>query len=258
MVRQMGPLYFRVMTTTTDTRPCPARWFATTHWSMVLAARQGEDTQATIALETLCRTYWYPLYAFIRHQGSSPEDAEDLTQAFFARFLEKEYLKDVSPSKGKFRSFLLAALRHFLSNERDRQRTLKRGGAVQHIPLTRDSAEARYRLEPAQEATPERIYEQSWVAVLLDRVLERLRREYEAAGKGALFSTVHVYLEGDRGQAPYAEVGRKLGLGESAVKMSVLRLRRRFGELLRQEIAQTVASAAEVDEEIRALFAAVG
>jgi RNA polymerase sigma-70 factor (ECF subfamily) len=224
---------------------------------VVLAARKGADTQARVALETLCRAYWYPLYAFVRRQGYAPEDAEDLTQAFFARFLEKAYLDDVDPSKGRFRSFLLAALRHFLHNEWDKQRTLKRGGAVQVVPLDSETAEGYYQIEPAHGLTPERLYEKSWATVLLARTLERLRQEYQVAGKGALFERIQVYLEGDRRQAPYGEVCRELAMGESALKMSVLRLRRRYGELLRQEITHVVADPAEVEDEIRALFAAV-
>jgi len=231
--------------------------FPLTHWSVVLAARGGDDTRATTALETLCRAYWYPLYAFVRRQGYGPEDAQDLTQGFFARFLEKHYLDEVDPGKGRFRSFLLAALRHFVSNERNKQRTLKRGGASQVLSLDRDFAEHRYRFEPAHGVTPEKLYQQAWASVLLERVLNGLRKEYEAADKGLLFDAIQVYLEGERGQAPYSEVGRQLGLGESALKMSVLRLRRRYAELLRLEIAHTVADPAEVEEEIRALFAAV-
>jgi RNA polymerase sigma-70 factor (ECF subfamily) len=225
---------------------------------MVLAAREGADTQARAALESLCRTYWYPLYTFVRRQGHTPEDAEDLTQAFFARFLEKRYLNDVDRHKGRFRSFLFAALRHFLSNEWDRQRTLKRGGTNRVVPLDRESAEGRYQVEPSHGVTPEKLYVRSWAGSLVAHVLERLRKEYHATGKGALFDAIQVYLEGDRGRAPYADVCRRLGLGEGAVKMSVLRLRRRYGELLRQEIAHTVADPADVDEEIRALFAAMG
>ncbi len=232
--------------------------FIATHWSVVLAASQLHSPQATAALETLCRTYWYPVYSFIRRQGLEPEDAEDLTQAFFARLLQKDFLAAVDRSKGRFRSFLLAAIRHFLSNEWDKRKTLKRGGGVQIISLDREWAERRHCIEPQDNLTPDRLYDQNWLSVLLERVLTRLRNEYEAAGKAVLFEVLQAYLEGDRGQVPYAHVCRTLGMGESAVKMAVLRLRRRCGQLLRLEIAQTLSDPAEVEEEIGALFSVAG
>ena len=217
----------------------------------------SDSSSAQAALADLCRNYWYPIYAFIRRSGKSPEDAEDLTQGFWERFLEKHYLDDVDRGKGRFRSFLLASVCHFLSNERDKQQRLKRGGAFQFVPLAGEATEQRYRCEPSHDVTPENLFDRSWAAALLEHTLDRLRREYRAAGKGALFGALQVYLDGEKGRVPYAQICRDLAMGESAVKMSVLRLRRRFGELLREEIASTVADPAEVETEIRALFSAL-
>lgn len=229
--------------------------FLTTHWSVVLAAADTSSPQAPQALATLCQAYWYPLYAFVRRQGHSPHDAQDLTQAFFARLLEKGYLKDVDRQRGRFRSFLLASLKHFLANQWDRARALKRGGGQQVISLDERDAESRYALEPKDEQSADRLYERRWALLLLERVLGRLKQEFVSAGKAGLFEALKGVLSAGSGALPYAEVAARLGTSEAAVKVAVHRLRRRYRELLRAEIAQTVASPAEVEDEIRYLFA---
>lgn len=231
--------------------------FQTTHWSVVLAAGQDGDTQTIPALERLCQTYWFPIYAYLRRQNHDRHNAQDLTQAFFAHLLDKGRLQGVNPAKGKFRSFLIASLKNFLTNEWVKRQTLKRGGQFTFIPLDVENGEARYHLEPFHELTPDKAFERTWALATLDAVRRRLQDEYTADGKAELFGTLQPYLSGDKGATPYAEAANQLGLTESAVKMAVLRLRRRFGESLRQEIAQTVADPNEIDEEIRCLFAAV-
>ena len=226
---------------------------ATTHWSVVLAATQGESPAAAAALEELCRGYWYPLYAFVRRQGHRSEDAEDLLQGFFARFLEKDYLHQVDRSKGRFRSFLLAALRHFLANEWDKASARKRGGQVRFVPLGGD-AENRYGEEPASESTPETLYEQRWACVLLERVMQRLEQDSLEQGNAHLFEALKPFLVGDDRSETYAQLALKLGTSEAALKMKVQRLRQRYQRLLRDEIAQTVAGPNEVEDEIRHLF----
>ena len=232
--------------------------FTTTHWSLVLAAAGTEDAHGREALAKLCQVYWYPLYAFVRRQGHGPHDARDLTQEFFMRLLEKGYLGDVDRSKGKFRSFLLAALKHFLSKEWARAKTLKRGGGHTLVPLDTLSAEDRYRREPEDNATPERLFERRWALTLLDQVLTRLSEEYETTGKRAMFEQLQGCLTGDSDLLPYAELAARLGMTEGAVKVVVHRLRQRYRRVLREEIAQTVARPAEIDDEIRQLFSALG
>lgn len=235
--------------------PRPA--FVTTQWSVVLAAGRSDTTQAHVALEKLCVTYWKPIYAFVRRQGHSPHDAQDLTQAFFARLLEKKWLGDADPGRGRFRSFLLAALKHFLANEWDKARAQKRGGGKLILPLNFKSAETSIELDPADQLTAEKIYERRWALTLLDVVLARLRDEYVSDGKEKLFEQLKATLTGTSRTTPYAALGEQLGLSEGAVKVTVHRLRLRYRELLRAEIAETVASPAEVEDEIRNLFAAL-
>jgi len=225
---------------------------------VVLAAGQKDSRQAIEALETLCGNYWYPVYSFIRRQGRAPEDAEDLTQEFFARLLKRNDLQSVDPAKGRFRSFLLACLKHFLCNEWDKSQRIKRGSAFQHISFDFEYAGDRYHLEPAHEISPDRLFERSWAEILLQNVLNKLRREYTAAGKGRLFEAILPYLEGEREDLPYTETAHHLGMGLSAVKMAVLRLRRRHLELLRRGIGDTVRDPAEIDEEIRHLLGVIG
>jgi len=239
-----------------SSRP-PAEYFATTHWTVVLHARQPDSPQAHEALERLCQAYWYPLYAFVRRQGHDAHDAQDLTQEFFARLLEKNYLQDVDRAKGRFRSFLLASLKHFLANEWDRRKALKRGGNRTHLPIDSQSAETRYGLEPAHDQSPEKLFERRWALTLLDQVLQRLREEFAAEGKVEQFDHLKVTLTTDRHSVPYAELGARLQLSEGAVKVAVHRLRQRYREVLRAEIAQTVARPEDVEGEIRHLFAAL-
>lgn len=232
-------------------------WFATTYWSVVLAAAGESSPEAASALEKLCQSYWYPLYAFVRRSGHDEETARDLTQGFFARFLEKNYLKDVDRSKGRFRSFLLASLRHFLANEWDRQQAARRGGGCQIVPLDEEWIEGCERQDAALPLTPEKLYERRWALALLDTVRQKLEKEFVAAGKKELFEELQIYLFGEKGLAPYAAVAGRLNLSVDAIKKAVERLRRRYGELLREEIAQTVTHQAEIDDEIRWLRAAL-
>ena len=232
--------------------------FTTTHWSVVLASAQRDSPQAAVALEQLCRTYWYPLYAFVRRQGHSPHDAEDLLQGFFARFLEKNYLNDVDRSKGRFRSFLLAALKHFLAGEWDKAHAAKRGGQAQFLSLDSESAEGRYGEEPVSDLTPEKLYEQRWACVLLEQVMQRLEQDAGEAGKGHFFEALKPFLVGGSYAVSYAELAVRFGASEAALKMKVQRMRHRYQRLLREEIAHTVATPAEVEDEIRYLFRVLG
>jgi len=233
--------------------PAASAQFTTTHWSVVLTAGNHDAPQAAQALEQLCRTYWYPLYAYVRRRGRDPEDAMDLTQAFFERFLEKNYLDQVDRRKGRFRSFLLAALNHFLADEWDRSRRQKRGGPHQTFSLDSSAAEERYRIEPADHQSPEAIYERRWALTLLEQVLQQLETDFRAAGKGAEFEALQVFLVGDKGEVSYASAAARLGLSDNAVGVAIHRMRRRYGELFLQAIAHTVADPADVDEEIKHL-----
>jgi RNA polymerase sigma-70 factor (ECF subfamily) len=208
-------------------------------------------------LATLCQIYWYPLYAYARRHSTSAHDAQDLTQAFFAELLEKAYLQDADPERGKFRSFLLTAFKHFLSKERARANAQKRGGGRAVLSLDFQVGESRYHLEPVDHATPDKLYERGWALAILDQTLARLRQELANAGKEKLFECLKGALAGEGVQESYAQIADLLGLSESAIKVAVHRLRRRYQELLRAEIAQTVASPEEVDDELRDLFAAV-
>lgn len=232
--------------------------FPTTHWSVVLAAARSQNTGARLALEKLCASYWFPLYAFVRRQGQAPHDAQDLTQEFFARLLESHALGTVDPAKGRFRSFLLATLKHFLANRRDHDRAQKRGGGQPLLSFDADTAETRYCQEPADHASPDKVYEKQWALTLLNLVMARLRAEHDAAGKLAHFKQFKGCLLGDRSLAPYAEIAAKEGLSESAVKMAVSRLRQRYRELIRDEIARTVGHPSEIEDEIRHLLSALG
>ena len=251
--------------TSTGTESSPARTveppqaavFALTHWSVVLAAGSSDSVQARDALEKLCRTYWSPIYAFIRRQGHTPHDAQDLTQEFFARLLERRDFAAADPSKGRFRSFLLASLKHFLANEWDKARAQKRGGGKSLIPIDAANAESSCGFEPADNSTAENIFERRWALTLLDQVLRRLRDEYVRDGKQRVFEQLKGTLTEESRSVRYAQIAASLGTSEGAVKVAVHRLRQRYRELLRAEIAQTVASADEVEDEIRNLFAAL-
>jgi RNA polymerase sigma-70 factor (ECF subfamily) len=229
--------------------------FATTHWSVVLAAGDSSRPGAQEALEQLCRSYWYPLYAYIRRRGYGPEDAQDLTQSFFAHLLGRNALQRVAKEKGKFRSFLLASFNYFLADERDRAQAQKRGGGCEVISLDAQEAEQRYRLELADERSPDKIFEHRWALTLLDQVLTRLRREFSDAGKSELFEQAQPFLvEGARTKT-YAEAARQCGMSTEALKKAVVRMRRQYGWVFREEITRTVGSAAEVEEELRHLCA---
>lgn len=232
--------------------PTGAVRFETTHWSVVLKAGQGAEE----ALLKLCRSYWLPLYAYTRRRGHAFHEAQDLTQAFFAHLLENRGFAGVAPSKGRFRSFLLISLKHFLDNEWHKTHTLKRGG--QHVFISWDElqAEDREALEPCDHLTPERIFNRRWALMLLERVMNQLRNECIAAQKGEMFEKLRDYLTGDAGK-PYREIAGELGMSEGAVKVTVHRLRRRFGELVRGQVERTVADPDEIDDEIRELFAAL-
>jgi RNA polymerase sigma factor (sigma-70 family) len=232
--------------------------FVTTRWSVVLSAGHGDTTDGSAALENLCRTYWYPLYAYVRRRGHSPEDAQDLTQEFFARLLKGNWVERADPHKGKFRSFLLSVMNHFLADEWDKARALKRGGGMTPLPLEFNTAEARYSHESADNATPEHIYERRWALALLEEVLRRLRSEYEQDGRTELFAELNPCLVGERTSQAYAELAEKLGVSEGTVKSAVYRLRQRYRQLLREEIAHTVVELGEVDEELQHLFIVLG
>ena len=236
----------------------PRDFFATTHWSVVQLAARHDTVRAQQALSKLCETYWYPLYAFVRRQGHSPENAQDLTQEFFARLLSQDFLAGVNPGKGKFRSFLLASLKHFLANEWDRVRAAKRGGGKTVLSLDATQADQRYRVEPVDELSADRIYDRRWAMTLLDRVVQQLQSEYDRDGKGTLFEQLKIVLTMGKGAVRYGAVASTLGMSEGAVKVAAHRMRQRYREILRSEIAQTVSSPAEVDEELRNLFAALG
>jgi RNA polymerase sigma-70 factor (ECF subfamily) len=229
--------------------------FTTTHWSVVLAAGQTNTPLAAAALAELCRSYWYPLYAFVRRKGHSPHDAEDLTQAFFARLLEENYIADADRERGRFRTYLLAALTHFLADEWDKARRLKRGGGREMISFDAASAEERYRLEPVDQLDAAKLYERRWVTTLFDKVLARLEEEFRDSGKGELFDGLKSCLLAEDSGTSYAHLGARLGLKEDAVKQAVHRMRRRYRELFREEIAQTVAGPGEVEDELKHLFA---
>jgi RNA polymerase sigma-70 factor (ECF subfamily) len=232
--------------------------FVTTQWSVVLQAARQDTTSALPALERLCRTYWYPLYAYARRRGSSPPDAQDLTQAFFARLLERHWLERADRERGRFRTFLLTAMSRFLSDEWDKHRSQKRGDGAVHLSLEFETAESRYSHEPADGSTPEKCFERQWALTLLDTVLQRLRQEYEQEGNHDLFLALHPTLIGARTAQPYADLARALQMTEGAVKVAVHRLRKRYRELLRAEIADTLSQDEDVDEELGHLFAVLG
>jgi DNA-directed RNA polymerase specialized sigma24 family protein len=240
----------------TPPQGAPGEYFATTHWTVVQAAGRGGTPEAGRALEELCRTYWYPLYVYVRRQGYGKEDAEDLTQGFFARFLERNYLEGLSNEKGRFRAFLLASLKHYLANERDRAGRQKRGGGVSALSLNWQDAEARYLVEPADNLSPDKLYDRAWAIMVLERVITRLQKESVAEGKSGLFEALKPFLMAGKSTSSSAEAAGRLGLTEGAARVAVHRLRRRYRNLLRQEIAHTLSDPAQVEEELRALFEA--
>lgn len=249
------------MTTAPEAEPRLARdnsVLETTHWTVVLEAARRDSATGQAALAELCRAYWYPVYAFIRRSGRSPEDAEDLTQGFFERLVEKNWLQSVTREGGKFRSVLLKAVKHFLLNAHDHAQTLKRGGGRALISLDAEDPETRYRFEPVEQVTPDVLFEQRLALQTLEKVMERLRREYEKAEKVGLFDELKVFLSGGTRPESHEIIAARHGVSVSAVGVAVHRLRRRYGELLRQEVARTVGSPQEVDEELRHLLTVLG
>ena len=222
---------------------------------MLAAGGQGSPS-ADVALEELCRTYWYPLYAYVRHRGHSPADAEDLTQAFFARFLEKNYLASLDSNRGRFRAFLLASLKHFLANEWDRSQRQKRGGGATLLSLDYQGADTRYQIDPPDNLSPDKLFDRAWATTLLERVIDRLREENAAEGRAGQFEHLKSFLMVGSNDIPYAEVATALAMSEGNVRVAVHRLRKRYRELLKQEIVQTLADPAQAEEEMRALMSA--
>ncbi|MCC6354122.1 MAG: sigma-70 family RNA polymerase sigma factor [Verrucomicrobiae bacterium] len=232
--------------------------FVTTRWSVVARAG-GDDSRASdVALAELCGAYWYPLYAYARRRGHAPEEAQDLTQAFFARLLEKNYVADARQEKGKFRAFLLVAMKRFMADEWGRQHAQKRGGFRAIVSIDQGSAESRLAAEMSHDQSPDLLFDRQWALTLLERVRSRLRDEYVASGRAALFEHLEGWLAREEEASPHAEIAARLGLTVPAVKMAVRRLRGRYRELLREEIGQTVAAPEDIDGEIRHLFSIFG
>jgi RNA polymerase sigma factor (sigma-70 family) len=243
---------------TTPPAVTPHDTFATTHWTAVIAAGRRSTPQSEKALAELCGNYWYPLYAYVRRRGHSREDAEDLTQSFFARFLERNYLGGLRSEKGRFRAFLLASLKNFLANEWRKSRRQKRGGPIPLLSLDWQDADSRYQIDPADNVSPDRIYDREWALALLERVITRLRDECAAADKAQLFDQLKPFLTADKSAVPYPQVAANLRMAEGAVRVSVHRLRRRYRELLRDEISQTLSDPAQLADEMQALLSAFG
>ena len=235
--------------------PATRQVFATTHWSVVLTAGRHDTARGHEALARLCQSYWYPLYAHARRRGLSPHDAQDLTQEFFAQLLERQSFAAADPSRGRFRSFLLTAMNHFLVTEWKKARAQKRGGGEALLSLDLAAAEQRFDLEPSGGEAPDHAFDKRWALTLLEEVLNLLEKEYRREGKAALFAALKQTLTGATESQPYAQLAAGLGLSESAVKVAVHRLRKRYRELIRAEIAHTVASADQVNDEMRHLLA---
>jgi RNA polymerase sigma-70 factor (ECF subfamily) len=236
--------------------PAPAI-FATTHWSVVVAAGDGSSPESQGALASLCQTYWRPLYAYVRRRGYDLHDAQDLVQAFFEQAIEKNYVGAADRERGRFRTFLLASLEHFLAKQWRRGQRVKRGGGHQIVSLEELTAEESRRLEPAHELSAERLYDRRWALTVLERAMERLRREYDEPARRRVFDELAVLLSGDRPGLTYVELGGRLGLSEASVKVAVHRLRQRYGECVRAEVAETVSQPAQIEEELQQLFAAL-
>ena len=226
--------------------------FVTTRWSVVLRAGRSDTTRAQAALADLCQTYWYPLYAYARRRGCSPHDAEDATQGFFARLLKLHSLAGVQKEKGRFRAFLLASMKHYLADEHDHASAQKRDRALT-MSLDAQAAEERYRFEPADPVTPEQLFERRWALTLLETVMRRLCSEYKDSGRGTLFAALRFAITGDKSTVPYAELAKDLDMTGEAVRVAVHRLRRRYRQVLREEIAHTVAGESEIADELNAL-----
>jgi len=229
--------------------------FVTTHWSVVLAAKDGTESKAGEAMAYLCRTYWYPLYAYLRRKGCNEPDAQDLVQGFFAHLLSHHSIDHVAPERGKFRSFLLASLNHFMADQRDHAQARKRGGGREIVSIDETDAEGRYRAEPMDERSPDQLFERRWAMTVLQQVLTLLETEYSASGKAQLFGEIRPFLLGDKQNGTYAVAAARLGLSESAVKMATSRMRGRYRKLFRESIARTVADPIRIEDEMRHLIA---
>jgi len=237
----------------TSPEPRKRGHFPTTRWSLIVSCRQRPTANSHEALASLCNAYWYPLYVYVRRQGKSVEDAQDLTQGFFARLLEKHYIEDFNRERGSFRTFLVAAFRHYVTNERERERAQKRGGDQPPMTLDLQEAEQRYRLEPSHNLTPEKLYERRWALTLLERSMERLRAE---SADQSHFDRLRVFLTGEA-VISYRELSDQMGMSEGALKVAVHRLKRRYGDLVREEIGQTVTSPEQIKKELGYLLSAV-
>ncbi len=233
----------------------PQPLFLTTRWSIVLSARDRASSSSTLALESLCQAYWYPLYVFVRRQGHSAHDAQDLTQAFFARLLEKDYLRVVEREKGRFRTFLIVAVKRFLLNEWDKLRTEKRGGRFVHLSLDTELAESRYRDESSETLPADQVYERRWALTLLDQTMVRLRADYVKGGREREFDQLKASLTAERGEVAYRDIAATLQMTEGAVRVALHRLRKRFREIFREEISGTVSNVDDVDDEVRYVVA---
>jgi len=232
--------------------------FATTRWSVVLSAGRDSSPDSQRALGSLCETYWFPLYAYVRRRVPDVNEAQDLTQYFFVQLLEKDYIGSATPERGRFRAFLLTALKHFLSKEWAKAKAQKRGGGRTPISLDFESADSSLRIEPAAGVTPEQIYDRQWAIALLQQVMDRLADEFERAGKGSRFEELKAFLVGDHAGTTYSDVAERLNITEAAAKKAASRMRRRYRELLREEIAHTVSRPDEIEDELRNLFATLG
>ena len=235
----------------------PNAAFATTRWSIVVAAGHRSSPDSQRALESLCQAYWYPLYAYVRRRVTDVSEAQDLTQAFFAELLEKNYVESATPERGRFRAFLLTAFKHFLSRQWEKARAKKRGGGRAPISLDFDMADSRFSTELASGLTAEQIYEQQWALALLQQTLERLESDFVGVGKALQFQTLKGFMIGEHSGTTYAAAAARLNMTEAAAKMAASRMRRRYRQLMRDEIAQTVSGPDEVDDEIRKLFTAL-
>ena len=236
-----------------NTEKTSQAWFATTRWSVVLTAQDKQSSQCRQAMDGLCRTYWYPLYAFVRRQGCTADEAADFTQGFFARCLERDWLDSVDQNRGRFRNFLLASIKHYVSNERARQRAKKRGGGKHVFSLDMQTAETRYKIEPESTTTPEQLFERQWALTLLDTVLKDLQKQYQDEGKEEMFGALKPCLIGQTATLPYAELAQTFGCTEGAVRVMVHRLKKRYRDLLRRHIADTVAAPEDVEAEMQHL-----
>jgi RNA polymerase sigma-70 factor (ECF subfamily) len=240
-----------------DRKPAPAMDFTTTRWSLVLRVRQTQTPLAADALEQLCRTYWFPIYAYVRRRQNDPETAKDLTQEFFVHLLEQDLVARADPAKGRFRAFVITLLKHFLINQHERRLALKRGAGRTPLSLDAMEAEERYRHEPVQNQAPDTAFDHQWAEEILARALETLKRDYEAAGLGRRFDKLKPFLPRGHDPSSYAETAVQLGISEAATRKAIFMLRRRFADLFRQEIAQTVSSAEEAEAEMRHLLMAL-